>query len=274
MAQVRLLKIASDGVPIEHSLTDDLTLGSFTVNGGGPVLSATGLAMANQDISALKNIVFTDPTVDTINQTAGSLIIDNIMAKDRSNTMASVSDILFPTVSDVSAQVDMFRLPTLAGMPTQAPTKTGEGYMIWDSSNDDLYIWNGSMWDNQNIVKSANGVDDLYTAAASVVVGDVVYLSAADTVSKALATAPVTSQVLGFAASAAAAAGQVNVRKAGKLSGFTGLTAGARYYLDTATAGVVTTTVPSVSGSTICQVGYAKNATTMDILIQQLGRRA
>ena len=44
MALVRPLKINADGHPEELDIaSDDLEAVSFTVNGGGPVLSSTGL---------------------------------------------------------------------------------------------------------------------------------------------------------------------------------------------------------------------------------------
>lgn len=275
MSQVKLLKIDVDGVPVEFdSSADDITLASYSVTGGGPSLSATGLAMANQDVSAIKNLVFTAPTTDTLNQTAGNLVIDNIMAKERSNTLTTAADILFPVISNTAGQVDAFRLPALAGVPTQTPTASGEGYLVWDSTNDDLYIWNGTAWDNQSIVKSAQYIDDTYVAEVVVASNDAVYLSSADNVSPAIASAPGTAQVVGFASASALAAANVIIRKFGALAGFSSLTSGARYYLDGTTAGAITATVPTTSGHTITQVGYAKNTTTLDISIQNLGRRA
>lgn len=274
MAQVKLLKIATDGVPLENALTDDVTFASFTVNGGGPVLSGTGLNMNTTDVTGVKNITFNDPTTDVINQTAGNLVIDNIMAKERSNLLTTSGEILFPTVTDTSGLVDNFRIPVIAGAPTATPTNAGEGYMVWDSTNDNLYVWNGTIWDNQNTVTSAQNLDDTYTAATTIASRDAVYISAADNVTPASASAPGTSQTVGFATAGASSAASVTVRKYGRLGGFTSLTSGSRYYLDGTTAGAITATLPTTSGHTIVQVGYAKNATTLDIQFQSLGRRA
>lgn len=274
MAQVKLLKIDTDGIPVEFSSSDEITLTSFTVNGGGPVLSSTGLDLNNQDVSDVKNLVFNSPTTDTINQTAGNLIVDNIMAKERSNTLTTAADILFPVVTNSSGQLDAFRLPAVAGVPSASPTASGEGFLVWDSTNDDLYVWTGSAWDNQSIVESAQYLDDVYTADEALTAVNAVYISAADNVSKAIASAPGTAQVLGFAISTVSDTNPVSVRKFGALAGFSTLTSGSRYYLDGASAGAITATVPSTSGHTIVQVGYAKNTTTLDINIQNLGRRA
>lgn len=274
MAQIRTLKVGTDGVATEHSLTDDVTFASFTVNGGGPVMSGTGIDMNGQDVTDLSDLVFTDPSVGTINQTVGTVIVDNLMAKDRSNLMTTGSDILFPTVTNTAGQVDIFRLPTIAGAPTATPTTAGSGFLVYDDTNNNLYVWDGAAWDNLNTVTSAQSVDNAYTAEVTVAARDVVYISSADNVSPAAASAIASSYAIGFATSAALAAASVEVRSDGVLTGFTGLTSGARYYLSASTPGAVTATVPTGTGNTIVQVGYAKSTTAMTIQINQLGRRA
>ncbi|MEO5348883.1 MAG: hypothetical protein H7836_04480 [Magnetococcus sp. YQC-3] len=274
MGQVKLLKIAADGVPLEFdSVADDITLNSFTVQGGGPVLSPTGLDLNNQDVSDINDAVFNDPTTGTINQTAGNLIIDNIMGKERENLMTVAGSVSFPVISDLAGQVDAFRLPALAGSPTASPTNGGEGHLVWDSTNNKMFVWNGVSWDDLSTVTSAENVDDSYIAQVAVAIRDVVYISSADNVSPADNTTSLKAQAVGLAVAGAAPTATVTVRKTGRLAGFTGLTATARYYLDS-TAGQIVSTIPSGSGNTIVQVGYAKNTTTLDIQILQLGRRA
>jgi len=275
MAQVKLLKIATDGVPVEFGAADDITLASFTAGTGGPVLSATGLNLNTQPITGLTNITHVDPTTNTMNQTAGALIIDNIMAKERSNLLTTAADILFPVVTDTAGQVDALRLPAIAGAPTATPTTGGEGFVVWDSTNDRMYVWNGSAWADQTTVASSLSIQNPYTAGAGgTAARDVVYISAADTVLPAIASAAGTSQAIGLGVAAAAAAATVQVQEDGVMTGFSGLTAGSRYYLSGTTAGQVTATIPSTSGHTIVQIGYAKSATAMHIQLQQLGRRA
>lgn len=275
MAQVKLLKIASDGVPLEfNSASDDITLASFTVQGGGPVLGATGLDLNNQDLSDVKNIDFNDPAVSTIEQTVGALIVDNIMAKERENLMTVAGGISFPVITDLAGQVDAFRLPALAGTPTASPTTGGEGHLVWDSTNDKLYAWTGSAWDDLSTVQAAQQVVNSYIADEALAARDVLYISAADNVSKALATNSSQSYAMGLAKAAAADAASVEVQSEGVMAGFTGLTAGSRYYLDATTPGAITSSIPTGSGNTIVQVGYAKSTTALHIHIEQLGRRA
>lgn len=274
MAQIKLLKIDSDGVPVEmNTSADDITLNSFTIQGGGPVLSPTGLNLNTQPITGLTNVTFVAPSSDTINQTAGNLIIDNIMAKERSNVMTTAADILFPVISDVAGQVDAFRVPAMAGVPSATPTVSGAGYLVYDSAEPALYAWTGSAWQDVSLATSAKYIDDSYTAANALTATNAVYISAADNVDKASASAAGTAQLIGFATAGAAASASVTIRKFGKLGGFSSLTPGARYYLS-ATAGNITSSVPVGIGNTIVQAGYATDATTLDIQIQQLGRRA
>lgn len=275
MAQIKLLKIASDGVPLEfNSASDEITLASFTVQGGGPVLSGTGLDMNNQDVSDIKNLDFNDPSVSTIEQTAGALIVDNIMAKERENLMTTAGGISFPVIADVAGQVDAFRLPALVGAPTATPSTGGEGHLVWDSTNNKLYAWDGAAWDDLSTVDAANKVVNSYTADEALAARDVLYISAADNVSKALANNTSQSYAMGLAVAAAIDTAPVEVQSEGVMTGFTGLTAGSRYYLDATTAGAITSTIPTGTGNTVVQVGYAKSTTALHIHIEQMGRRA
>lgn len=276
MAQVKLLKIDTDGVPIQmDTATDDVTLASFTVTGGGPVLSGTGLDMNNQDVSDIKNLDFNDPSTATIDQTSGALIVDDLMFETKENQMTTAGAVLFPVVTDAADEVDAFRLPALAGLPTAAPNDGGEGYLVWDSTNDQLYAWDGSAWINQSQATESQRVCNSYIADEILAANDALYISAADNVSKAVVSAAgVASRVVGFAKTGAADTAAVVVCSDGLLSGFAGLTVGARYYVDPAVAGGITTTVPVGAGNTIVQAGYARSATQLHIHIEQMGRRA
>jgi hypothetical protein len=80
--------------------------------------------------------------------------------------------------------------------------------------------------------------------------------------------------VVGVAYASAADTAAVEVVSEGLVGVFSGLTSGSRYYANPAVAGGVTATLPVGSGNTVVQIGYAKNATTMHLHIEQLGRRA
>lgn len=276
MAQVLLLKIDANGDHQEmDTASDDITLASYTVTGGGPVLNAN-LDMNGGNISDAGDLSFTDPTTDGITNTNGTFAADDIMFDNYENVMEATGAILFPGgITDAADEVDAFRLPALAGVPSATPADGGEGYLVWDSTNNHLYAWDGAAWDNLSTVDAAGKVCNSYTAGEILAAVDMVYISAADTVSKVDASsAGAASQGIGFAEAGAAAAASVNVCSEGVLGGFTGLTAGSRYYADPGTAGGITTTTPVGSGNILLQAGFAKSATELHIQIQRLGRRA
>lgn len=278
MAAIKLLKLGSDGYPVEHTgASDDITFASVTIS-GSLVASSTGIDMNNKDLTDLNLLSFTDPTTDGITQTAGLLIVDNVMAKERSNSLTTGADILFPTISDSAGQVDALRLPVLAGVPTATPTASSEGFAVWDSSSNKLYIWNGAAWTNDIAAAASSSavLIDTTTYVADtpgVSARDAVFVSSADKVSPCDANAALSSNVIGFATGAAASTAAVSVQKSGVLAGFTGLTATAPYYLSE-TAGAITSTPPTTSGATIMQVGFATSTTKLDIGFDFLGRRA
>lgn len=273
MAQIKLLKIGATGLDQEvNTASDDATLNSFTA-GSGPSMSPTGIDMNNTDLSEVSDIDFQDPAVSTIEQTAGALIVDNIMAKERSNSLSTSADILFPSISDTAGQVDALRIPSLSGAPTATPTASGSGFIV--HFNGEIYVWNGSAWVSQkDTFTSASTVDKPYVAEVAVAIRDVVYISSSGKVSPASADIEASSRAMGLAVSAAAASVAVSVRCAGILSGFSSLTPGARYFLSASTPGAITSTPPSGASDAIVQVGFAKSATELDLQIVPLSIRA
>jgi hypothetical protein len=273
MAQIKLLKIGTDGLQEEFdSASDEITLLSFTVDGGGPALSGTGLDMNDTAVSEASDLSFADPTTDGITRTDGTHAADDIMMQDAENTLSPAdAAILFGTATDTADQVDAFRLPTIAGAPTATPADGGEGYLIWDSTNDRLFAWDGTAWDDLSTVDAAQQIRNTYTAGEDITAAEVVYISAADTVS--LADAATNYEAIGVASTTATSTNPVEVVSEGVLSGFTGLTAGTRYFL-AATPGAVTTTAPTGAGNRVFQIGFAKNTTDMHLQIAFVGRRA
>jgi hypothetical protein len=275
MAQVKLLKIGVDGIPTEFDQNnDEITLASFSTSGGGPVLSSTGLDMNNTDITDVQDLVFVDPSTGTINQTAGNLVVDNIMAKERDNLMTTAGAILFPVISDTAGQVDSLRIPRLPGAPTATPAVSGEGFMVWDSTDDRLFVYNGTAWKDLSVAEDAERLVNVYTAEVSIADRDALYISSANKVSPAQGNATPNAYLIGFARGAAPANSSVEVVSEGLLDGFSGLTPGARYYLSPTTPGAITSTLPTGTGNIIVKVGFAKSATELQIKIEDLGRRA
>lgn len=124
---------------------------------------------------------------------------------------------------------------------------------------------------------AALNVCNPYTVAdvGGVALGDLVYISAADSVTRSdVSAAGIASRVMGMTDAAAADTASVDVCSEGVVTGLSGLTAGARYFANPAVAGGMTVTTPVGTGNTIVQAGYAKSATAFHLHIEQLGRRA
>ena len=273
--QVKLLKVdPTYGIPLEFDAAlDEVTLLSYTVTGGGPILSGTGLDLNNQDISEIKNVTFTNSATATIAINSTTFVADKMMFESKENIMVVGAAVLFPVIADAVGEVDAFRLPVLAGIPTATPADGGEGYLVWDSTGNRMFAWNGAAWDDLSTVTAAQTINSSYTAGEDLVIANAVYISAADTVMKAECDVATSSYLLGFISLGGLDTTPVEVQKAGALAGFSLLTAGTRYYLS-ATAGAITASVPTGTGNVIVQAGYGKNASTLDIQILQLGRRA
>jgi len=122
--------------------------------------------------------------------------------------------------------------------------------------------------------------------AGSIVIGAPVYQTATSgQVDKARANATGTKSVIGLVADAsigASSSGQIQTdgiltattTQWDAITGQTGgLTPGTEYWLDAATAGQLTTSVPG-SGNFLVRVGTALTATDMEISINYLGKKA
>lgn len=117
------------------------------------------------------------------------------------------------------------------------------------------------------------------TAAATLIAGNAVYTSGADAVNKAQANASGTKDVLGLATTAITSAASGTIQANGILvlttaqwdavAGTTGgLSPNAVYFLDPATAGKLTATVPTTAGQYVCEVGRALSSTELLIDIR------
>jgi hypothetical protein len=97
--------------------------------------------------------------------------------------------------------------------------------------------------------------------AGSHVIGDVVYISSADTAKKAKADSGTTVPAIALATATIGNGASGTYQTTGILTGLSGLTAGAVYYLSDATAGQMTTTPPSTAGHYVQKLGVAISAT-------------
>lgn len=190
--------------------------------------------------------------------------------------VAAGGDIVGNNVNDtitatwtVTGELDVAGGDLVLPNSTQAVPK--EGSVYWDGTNDVLNVYDGT----QYVTFDPNGETTIYTAGTGGIAQyDAVYISANDTVLKADASATATSRIIGFAPAAITAATEGAIQEDGVLKGvLSAATAGDAYYLST-TPGTISTTVPTGTGQYVTRVGYAKNATDLQIQIQQVGRRA
>jgi hypothetical protein len=112
------------------------------------------------------------------------------------------------------------------------------------------------------------------TAAATLIAGQVVYSSAADTVNKAKADAAGTVKAIGLTTAAISSAATGSVQTSGIVTLTTGewdaafgttggLTFNTTYYLSAATAGLGTSTAPSSVGQYVKEIGIAISTTEL-----------
>ena len=135
------------------------------------------------------------------------------------------------------------------------------------------------------VIARASEAATIYTIltnanAGAIVIGTPVYASAAGSVNKARANAAATSVVVGLVTdTTVATTGAATIRTAGPLVATTtqwdavtgqsgGLTFGASYYVDPATAGKLTSTIPTTVTQFVAQVGVAVSTTTLVVEVR------
>jgi hypothetical protein len=154
-----------------------------------------------------------------------------------------------------------------ASAPVSNPN---EGRFRYDPGAGRLeFSQNGSPW----TAFSAGGTTatavesgSVYSCPTSVAVGDAVQITGADAVDKADASVPASRPVIGFVKSKPTTTSCM-IHYYGEMGGFAGLAAGSTYYLSDVTPGAITTTAPSAIGSIVQEVGFARNSTTLVVLI-------
>lgn len=101
------------------------------------------------------------------------------------------------------------------------------------------------------------------TAGETIAAGDLIYIDSAGEAFKADAN-DATKEAVGFVlAGITAAATGTAYFGSGIVTGLSGLTAGARYYLSASTPGGVATAIPSGAGDIVQQVGKALSTTEL-----------
>lgn len=103
---------------------------------------------------------------------------------------------------------------------------------------------------------------EIYDCPTTVAVGDAVYLSGIDTVDTASAASDSTAPAIGFAVSKPTTT-TVNVQYDGSVGGFSLLTPGNTYFLDTVLGGITDDISAFPNGAVEQKLGVARNTTTL-----------
>jgi hypothetical protein len=127
-------------------------------------------------------------------------------------------------------------------------------------------------WVDDNGVIVIRNASDLVALGMAVIgcpvgvaVRDAVYITGADTVDQADASSAVSSPAVGLVRAKPTATTAL-VQTAGELPGFVGLTPGVPYYISGTTPGAITAAAPG-GGNAVQVVGFARNTTTLIVLI-------
>ena len=222
--------------------------------------NAGGSAKANISIDADDSIGFIAAASDATVQTT----IGGVLKLSMSGTQSVFSNKL---VVDATAGLQVNGQPTLIDSILDEDTLvSNDENAIATQQSIKAYV------DNRGANNQYSSLLTLAAATGGIVAGNVVALALtggdAGKVIKADADASDTCQVLGIALNTGNAGDVISIAQIGKLGGFSGLTAGNKLYVDTATAGAVTATAPSGTGDVVYQIGYAQSANEIIIMPQ------
>lgn len=154
--------------------------------------------------------------------------------------------------------------------PNNADTSPSEGSVYWDDTTNTLRVYDADASEWKVLGEKGTIV---MTAGEALNERDFVYVSAADTIMKAIATSVNCVKTIGCTDEGIANTASGDIKFTGVKSGFTGLTAGSVYYLSITTAGGYQSTIPTAVGNFIIRLGIATSTTDMLIGIKFLGRR-
>lgn len=238
--------------------------GAPGITSGVQAYSDALASVAGLSSSGLVTINGTTAVSRTMTGTTNQITVTNGDGVSGNPTFAIASNAVLPGTSGVTLPIGT----------TAQETGSTNGTIRYNSDTNKLRVRENGSWVDV-ISATATTVSEGVTIsltngnAGTISKGQIVYISAANTVDLANASADTTSLgTVGLvydATIATAVAGKIMTH--GVLTGLTGLTAGATYYLST-TAGALTTTAPSAAASFVVPIGVALSTTSLKVAIQ------
>jgi hypothetical protein len=152
---------------------------------------------------------------------------------------------------------------TLTGLTTDPVTEVEAGDIYFNETLQSFRGYSNGSWGSLG----GGTTLDRVTQAHGFAVGDLLYLNGS-TYALAKADASATSEVVGMV-SRIIDGNTFELTTDGEVSGLTGLTAGAVYFLSESSAGDYTTTEPSVLGQVSLPVGVASSTTSMYVSVKR-----
>jgi hypothetical protein len=262
------------------TFNDVIVSGDLTVNGTTTTINSTTLEVADKNI--LVNNGGTDGTAEgsgldvegTGNTVVGSLKYEAALASKwkvgatgTEKQIVTVSDTQVITEKDidggVASNARRITLPSNTKSNLDGLTRK-EGTIVYATDDDSIYVDDGT---TLNAVGGTSNSVVVTQAAHGFVVGDVLYLNGS-VYTKARADSANTSSVAGIV-SRIQSVNVFQLTSGGKMSGLTGLTVGADYFLSPVTSGLLTVTEPTTTGHVSQPVGIALSATELQVAIKR-----
>lgn len=184
-------------------------------------------------------------------------VYDKILVTDSTGARR---DYYFSVVNTLPIDVQIAR-ETSAGDVTGPASSTNEALAIYNGTTGKI-IKNSSVTitDITNLQTSGNTLS-VTQSAHGFVVGDVVYINGSGVYVKAQANADATSEVVGIV-SAVTDVNTFTLQFGGLVTGLSGLTVGAAYYLSPSSAGAITATKPTTVGQVVKPLLVARTTTS------------
>ncbi len=250
----------------------EVTAGAHTFVAEGATLSDTGWVLSTNDpitvdTTGLAFVQFSSAGV--ILGGAGLLKTGNVLDVRFGDGIENVAD--FVTV-DISAT---------PGLEFTGSTPNAELQVLVDPNGgiERVAAGIGALLDSDSLQKSSSGllaasIEEDLVANENLNLGDPVAYSATNNeVAQGDATNDADSRIIGIAEAAATATNPVRIVRRGPAQGvLSAATVNTPFFL--AAGGGLTTTPPSGSGNRVIRVGFAKNATDLEVIIADLGKKS